>query len=38
MTTLIARMRSTNKKAFFLAVGNVLLWASLIVILMLFKR
>lgn len=38
MITLIARMRATNKKAFFLAVGNVFLWVSLIVFLMLFKR
>jgi len=38
VTTLIARIRATNKTAFFLAIGNVLLWTGFILLLMLFKR
>jgi len=37
VTALIAKIRSTNKTAFFLAVGNVVFWTGLILVLMLFK-
>jgi len=38
VTTLIARIRATNKTAFFLAVGNVLVWSALIILLMFLRH
>ena len=38
MSSLISRMRANNRKAFLLAVVNVLLWGGFIAALMLLKR
>jgi len=38
VTSLISRIRATNRRAFFLAIVNILFWSGLIAVFMLMKR